>query len=109
VLRSITGNSPKPLWSPSAGYRDARVRRIAAQLGFRPILWSQDSGDWRVDATAEEVRRRALGGARPGAIIVLHLDSSRSRSATAVVLGEIIDTLRMLGLEPVTITELIGE
>jgi hypothetical protein len=35
----------RPLWSPSAGYRDARVRGIAAALGNRPISWTVDSGD----------------------------------------------------------------
>jgi peptidoglycan/xylan/chitin deacetylase (PgdA/CDA1 family) len=109
VISAITGNSTRPLWSPSAGYRDARVRRIAAALGYRPILWSQDSGDWRTDATAEQVRRLALLGATPGAIIVMHFDSPRSRSATLPVLGEVIDALRERGLEPVTISELVGE
>jgi peptidoglycan/xylan/chitin deacetylase (PgdA/CDA1 family) len=109
AISAITGRTTRPLWSPSAGYRDARVRAIAARLGYRPILWSQDSGDWRADATAEGVLRRALAGVENGAIIVLHLDSPRSRTATAVILGELIDTIRARSLEPVTITELIGE
>lgn len=109
AVQNAIGRSTKPLWSPSAGYRDARVRGIAASLGYRPILWSQDSGDWRVDATAEEVRQRALAGIEPGAIIVFHLDSTRSRTTTLLVLGDVIDEARRRGLEPVTITELIGE
>jgi peptidoglycan/xylan/chitin deacetylase (PgdA/CDA1 family) len=109
VLSGITGITTRPLWSPSAGYRDARVRGIAARLGYRPILWTQDSGDWREDATANGVLRQALAGAVPGAIIVMHLDSPQSRAATATIMGTLIDTLRVRGLEPVTITELIGE
>jgi peptidoglycan/xylan/chitin deacetylase (PgdA/CDA1 family) len=109
VISAITGQSTRPLWSPSAGYRDARVRGIAARLGYRPILWTQDSGDWRENATPEGVLRQALAGAANGSIIVLHLDSPRSRTATAAVLGRLIDTLRERGLEPVTITQLVGE
>jgi peptidoglycan/xylan/chitin deacetylase (PgdA/CDA1 family) len=109
AISAVTGQSSRPLWSPSAGYQDARVRRIAAGLGYRPILWSQDSGDWRLDATADEVLRAALAGAEPGGIIVIHLDSSRSRSATLPVLAELIDQLRRQGLEPVTITDLLTE
>jgi peptidoglycan/xylan/chitin deacetylase (PgdA/CDA1 family) len=109
VISAITGQTTRPLWSPSAGYRDARVRRIAAQLGYRPILWSHDSGDWRVDTTPEQVRRLAMNGAEPGAIVVFHLDSAHSRTATAAVFGEIIDAYRARGLEPVTITELVGQ
>jgi peptidoglycan-N-acetylglucosamine deacetylase len=109
VISGITGQSTRPLWSPSAGYRDARVRGIAAGLGYRPILWTQDSGDWRENATADGVLRQSLAGAFNGAIIVLHLDSPRSRTATAAILGRLIDTLRDRGLEPVTISELVGE
>jgi peptidoglycan-N-acetylglucosamine deacetylase len=109
TIRAVTGKSTRPLWSPSAGARNARVRDVAARAGYRTIVWSQDSGDWQIDATAEGVRARALAGAEAGSIIVFHFDSTRSRSATAVVLGEVIDLLRARGLEPVTITELVGE
>lgn len=109
AISATTGRSTRPLWSPSAGYRDARVRAIAASLGYRPIYWSQDSGDWRTDATADAVYRRALAGVQNGAIIVLHLDSPHSRTATAAVLADLIDAIRARGVEPVTITELAGE
>src|SRR2546426_878876 len=46
AISAVTGRSTRPLWSPSAGYRDARVRAIAASLGYRPILWTVDSADW---------------------------------------------------------------
>ena len=109
VISAITGQTTRPLWSPSAGYRDARVRGIAAGLGYRPILWSHDAGDWPVDATAAGVLQRARAGAEAGAIIVFHFDSTQSRSVTANVLGEVIDYMRSRGLEPVTISELVGQ
>ncbi|MGD9893207.1 MAG: polysaccharide deacetylase family protein [Dehalococcoidia bacterium] len=109
VISGITGQSTRPLWSPSAGYRDARVRGIAARLGYRPILWTQDSGDWRDNATADGVFRQSIAGAVNGSIIVLHLDSPQSRTATATIFGRLIDALREQGLEPVTISELVGE
>lgn len=109
AISAITGRTTRPLWSPSAGYRDARVNGIAARLGYRPILWSQDSADWRTDTTADLVLRRALAGAEPGAIIVLHFDSPTTRWTTAAVLGDIIDGVRARGLEPVTVSELAGE
>ena len=33
AIVAATGRSSRPLWSPSAGYRDARVRRLAATRG----------------------------------------------------------------------------
>ena len=107
VISQIIGRSTRPLWSPSAGYRDARVRRLAASLGYRPIYWTVDSGDWREEATAEEVRQRVLAGSSNGSIVVMHFDSPRSADTISGVLSEIIDGLRAKGKRLVTISELI--
>ena len=37
AIAAVTGHTTRPLWSASAGYRDARVLRLAASLGYRPI------------------------------------------------------------------------
>src|SRR5205085_7953848 len=64
AIGAVTGRSTRPLWSPSAGYRNARVRALAADLGYRPILWSSDSGDWTTEATPESVYGHIMDGAR---------------------------------------------
>lgn len=107
VISAITGRTTKPLWSPSAGYRDARVRRLAASIGYRPIFWTLDSGDWQVDATADAVRRRVLNGAENGDIIVMHFDSARSADTMAAIWPDLIAGLRARGFRLVTITELV--
>jgi peptidoglycan/xylan/chitin deacetylase (PgdA/CDA1 family) len=107
AISAVTGRTTRPLWSPSAGYRDARVRAIAADLGYRPILWTVDSGDWTTEATAESVFSHIVNGAANGAIIVLHFDSPHTLSSTAVVLSAAIDTLRANGYQLVTITQLL--
>lgn len=107
VISGLIGRTTRPLWSPSAGYRDARVRDLAASLGYRPIFWTVDSGDWRPDATPESVQSRVLENAANGAIIVLHFESPRTRVSTAVVLPNIIDALRASGYRLVTTSELI--
>jgi peptidoglycan/xylan/chitin deacetylase (PgdA/CDA1 family) len=107
AISAVTGRTTRPLWSPSAGYRDARVRGIAASLGYRPILWTADSGDWTTDATAESVYSHVVNGASNGAIIVLHFDSPESQDTTALILPAAIDALRESGYHLVTITELL--
>lgn len=107
VITSITGQTTKPLWSPSAGYRDRRVRTIAASLGYRPIYWTLDSGDWTFEATAGGVTARVLSNAVNGAIIVMHFDSPRTADTVASALPAIIEGLRVQGLRLVTITELV--
>jgi peptidoglycan/xylan/chitin deacetylase (PgdA/CDA1 family) len=108
AISAVTGKSARPLWSPSAGYRDARVRAIAADEGYRPILWTVDSGDWTSEATPESVYSHITNGASNGAIVVLHFDSPRSQSSTAQVLAAAIDALREDGYHLMTITELLA-
>jgi peptidoglycan/xylan/chitin deacetylase (PgdA/CDA1 family) len=108
VISAVTGRTTRPLWSPSAGYRDARVRAIAADEGYRPILWTVDSGDWTTDATAESVFSHIVNGASNGAIIVLHFDSPHTLTSTAQVLPAAIDALRADGYHLMTITELLS-
>jgi peptidoglycan/xylan/chitin deacetylase (PgdA/CDA1 family) len=106
-ISAVTGQTPRPLWSPSAGYRNARVRGIAASLGYRPILWTVDSGDWTYEATPESVYSHVVNGASNGAIIVLHFDSPKSADSTAQILPAAIDALREAGYQLMTITDLL--
>jgi peptidoglycan/xylan/chitin deacetylase (PgdA/CDA1 family) len=107
AISAVTGRSTRPLWSPSAGYRNARIRAVAAELGYRPILWTVDSGDWTTEATPESVFSHVVNGARSGAIVVLHFDSPTTQNSTALVLSAAIDYLRNAGYRLVTITELL--
>jgi peptidoglycan/xylan/chitin deacetylase (PgdA/CDA1 family) len=107
VISAVTGRTTRPLWSPSAGYRDARVRRIAASLGYRPIYWTLDTLDWQPQATATGVYQRVMERTVNGSIVVLHFDSPTTTTSTAAVLGQMIDELRARGFELVTITELL--
>ncbi len=109
TIAAVIGRTTRPLWSPSAGYRDARVRAIAAGLGYRPILWTVDSGDWTTEATPESVYSHVLNGAGNGAIIVLHFDSPNTLTSTALVLPHVIDALRDSGYRLVTVTELLTQ
>ena len=106
-ISSVIGRTTRPLWSPSAGYRNARVRSIAASLGYRPILWTVDSADWTTEATPESVYSHIVNGATNGAIIVLHFDSPRTLDSTAQVLPAAIDALRAAGYRLMTITDLL--
>jgi peptidoglycan/xylan/chitin deacetylase (PgdA/CDA1 family) len=108
AIAAVTGQTTRPLWSPSAGYRDARVRSIAASLGYRPILWTVDSGDWLPETSQESVFSRIVNGAHNGAIIVVHFDSPTTTETTAQVLGAALDYLRAGGYRVVTVSELVA-
>jgi peptidoglycan/xylan/chitin deacetylase (PgdA/CDA1 family) len=107
AISSITGRTSRPLWSASASARDARVNRLASTIGYRPIFWSVESGDWRFDSTAAGVTGRVLGGVQNGAIVVMHFESPRTADTIAPAIPGILDALRARGYELVTISELI--
>jgi peptidoglycan/xylan/chitin deacetylase (PgdA/CDA1 family) len=107
AISGVIGRTTRPLWSPSAGYRNARVRSIAAGLGYRPILWTVDTVDWTTEATAESVYSHIVNGATNGAIMVLHFDSPRTQESTAQVLPAAIEALRAAGYRLLTVTELL--
>ncbi|MCC7369518.1 MAG: polysaccharide deacetylase family protein [Chloroflexi bacterium] len=108
-ISAVTGKTTRPLWSASAGYRNARVHRIAAELGYRPIYLTVDSLDWTREATADSVYTRVMERIVNGAIVVLHFDSPTTVTSTAGALPRLIDDLRAAGYSLVTITELLTE
>jgi len=107
AISAVTGKTTRPLWSASAGYRNARVHRIAASLGYRPIYLTVDSLDWTQDATADSVYNRVTERTVNGAIVVLHFDSPTTIRSTAAALPRLIDDLRNKGFTLVTVTELL--
>ena len=71
------------------------------------VLWSTDTADYArpgVDA----IVRKALRGARPGAIILMH-DGGGDRSQTVRALPRILRGLRKRRLRPVSVSRLVLE
>ncbi len=71
---------------------DGRVERIAKQLGYSIYLWDVDSRDWE-DAPAEDVENLVLAGARPGAVVLLHMHAA----GTWAALPRLLRRLRAAG------------
>jgi peptidoglycan/xylan/chitin deacetylase (PgdA/CDA1 family) len=109
AISAVTGTTTRPLWSASAGYRDARVHGIAASLGYRPIYLTVDSLDWTPDATADSVYNRVMERTVNGAIVVLHFDSPTTVRSTAAALPRLIDDLRAAGFSLMTVTDLLTQ
>ena len=68
----ILGRPMLKVLRPPYGAQDARIRRIAGELGYtHTVLWSVDSRDWQRSATVPSIIDRATG-APPGSIILMH-------------------------------------
>jgi peptidoglycan-N-acetylglucosamine deacetylase len=91
---------------PPFGKDRRRTASLAAELGMRVALWSIDSGD-ASGYSSEQIIRSVEGNARGGSIVLLH-DGGNLRSATLDACARILPALRELGLELVTLSELVG-
>jgi peptidoglycan/xylan/chitin deacetylase (PgdA/CDA1 family) len=97
---------PRPrLFRPPYGSFDATTFHILHQLHLLMVLWSTDTSDYTLPGV-QAIVQRALAGAHPGAIILMH-DAGGDRSETIAALPAIVRGLRKKGLEPVTIPRLM--
>jgi peptidoglycan/xylan/chitin deacetylase (PgdA/CDA1 family) len=106
ILRIQLLGGPTPrLFRPPYGSFDATTFKELHALRLLMVLWSEDTSDYTKPGVAAIVRR-ALAGARPGAIILMH-DGGGDRSQTIAALPAIVRGLRRRGLHPVTVPRLL--
>ncbi len=106
ILRIQLLGGPTPrLFRPPYGSFDATTFKELRALHLLMVLWSDDTSDYTKPGVAAIVQR-ALAGARPGAIILMH-DGGGDRSQTIAALPAIVHGLRQRGLHPVTIPRLL--
>jgi peptidoglycan-N-acetylglucosamine deacetylase len=103
-IQLLGGPTPR-LFRPPYGSFNATTYRELHHLHLLMILWSTDTGDYARPGTATIVQR-ALAGAHPGAIILMH-DAGGDRTQTVAALPAIVHGLRARGLKPVTVPRLL--
>lgn len=105
VLASVTGAAPT-LFRPPEGARTAAHTACIRDAGYRQILWSVDTNDWRGNA-AGCIARAVLSSPRAGDIILMH-DYVAHRFAGADALERIIPALLSEGYRFVTVSALLS-
>jgi peptidoglycan/xylan/chitin deacetylase (PgdA/CDA1 family) len=104
VLAHVSNTDRK--WFRASGTQTTTptIRRAAARAGYdRCISYDVDGLDWQ-DPSAATVVRAVLDGAKGGSIVSLHL----GHPVTVDALPDVLDGLHSQGLQPVTLTELLG-
>jgi peptidoglycan/xylan/chitin deacetylase (PgdA/CDA1 family) len=101
------GGARPTLFRPPYGSFDETTMRELRALHLLMVLWSTDTGDYRQPGVAAIVER-ALAGAHPGAIILMH-DAGGTRSQTIAALPAIISGLRDRGYHIVTVPQLLAD
>ncbi|MFC3995718.1 polysaccharide deacetylase family protein [Nocardiopsis sediminis] len=92
------------LMRPPYGSTGPTVEEVTRDLGQAQILWSVDTRDWK-DRDSEKVADRAVSGAEPGAIILMH----DIHDSTVDAVPEIVQRLDEQGYTMVTVSQLLGE
>lgn len=112
AIEEVIGARPL-LFRPPRGIYGNRIRLLALSRGYRTILWSVSSIDWR-GKSAQAIARRVHRCVRPGAIILFH-DSGAlirregaSRQNTVDALPHVIHHLREeRGYEIIPVSEML--
>jgi peptidoglycan/xylan/chitin deacetylase (PgdA/CDA1 family) len=79
---------------PPRGRYNARIRRIAADLGYRICYWTIDSDDWQ-GVPGDVITRKVLAEVHPGAVILFHIHADETRR----VLPSLISAIREKGYQ----------
>jgi peptidoglycan/xylan/chitin deacetylase (PgdA/CDA1 family) len=106
ILHIEVLGGPRPvLFRPPYGSYDATTMRELRAMHLLMVLWSVDTDDY-LQPGVPVIVQRALAGARPGAIILMH-DAGGTRTQTIAALPTIIRDLRARGFHLVTVPELL--
>ncbi|QJU09585.1 hypothetical protein FBF27_04230 [Candidatus Saccharibacteria bacterium oral taxon 488] len=100
AIRQATGVKPSILRPPYGAVNGVVLEQLRAR-GMSSILWSVDTRDW-ADRNSQIVCSRAVAGARPGAIILMHDIHQTSVNAVPCILS----SLKQQGYSFVTIQRL---
>lgn len=90
------------LFSPPSGSFSVSTLKVAENLGYKTVLWSKDTVDWR-DKNQKIVYNRATKGISGGDIVLMH-----PKEHTLRALPDILEFYKQKGLAIVTVSECIG-
>jgi peptidoglycan-N-acetylglucosamine deacetylase len=111
VIERVTGRRPT-LLRPPYGSDPGRFARVAAECGLdATVLWSVQSFDWQ-DPEPEPIVEQVVAEVEPGAIVLFHdgqrdTNDAKPRVSTLAALPTILEHLRSVGYEFLTVSELL--
>jgi peptidoglycan/xylan/chitin deacetylase (PgdA/CDA1 family) len=93
------------MFRPPYGLWDNATLALLKKYRMLMVLWTVDTSDYQRLGT-QEITDRAVTGAKPGAIVLMH-DAGGDRTETIAALPEIIKRLRAKGYRLVTVPRLL--
>nr|WP_122011582.1 polysaccharide deacetylase family protein [Maliibacterium massiliense] len=90
------------LFVPPSGDYNATTVRAATSIGYRTIMWSADTIDWR-DHDTDVILKRATTKTKPGGMLLMHPTKN-----TVEALPAILDHFAAQNLKVVPVSELLA-
>lgn len=104
VLYALSGDpSVRDLMRPPHGRYTTSTLKTVTALGYKVVLWTDDSGDWRT-LTPAYIRNDLLRHATAPDIVLLH----NGKLATIEALPEVVKRFERAGYRFVTVSELLS-
>ncbi len=102
LLRGLLEVEPVPLFAPPYGECNVTIVKAAQEIGYKTILWSLDTVDWRRPAASTIVETLTRAG--PGDLVLMH-----PTAPTLDALGPILRDLASRGLTAVSVSDLLAD
>ena len=106
IIQQVTGIRPI-FFRPPYGALTADALAVINSFGLTTIIWNNDARDWSIPGISV-ISARVLTSASNGAIILLH-DGGGDRYQTIAALPTIIEHLRALNYQFVTMAHLVAD
>lgn len=98
VIRALTGVN-MTLFAPPSGSYSKITLKVAYNLGYKTIMWSKDTIDWR-DSDKSLILKRATSNLENGDLILMH-----PKQHTLEVLPQIISKIKEQGFSIVSVSK----
>ena len=102
IVKALSGVNPTLFAPPSGSFSDNTLI-AASDLGYKVIMWSKDTIDWR-DSDVSLIVKRATNGVSNGDLILMH-----PKPHSLKALPQILDYFEEIGLEQVKVSQNIIE
>lgn len=102
LIFEASGQKPQ-IFAPPAGDFNKQTVSVAAELGYKTVLWTIDTVDWQRPAPTVIIDR-VIGKISNGALVLMH-----PTKPTLEALPVILDHLQNRGFSCVTVSELLAD
>lgn len=103
ILSPLPDYKNSKLFAPPSGSLSKEMFSACAKLGYRVIMWTRDTIDWR-DHDADVIYSRAIKDVRAGDLVLMH-----PTNETCEALPRILDYLNSVGLSAAKVSDTLAE